>query len=158
MKLSKYAKGAIINAIMQDLPYVDHAAKREDIQRKLVEAMSPQAQALYAVQPNALHRDYVDTASPHDWSGGYCAVGALTAKQIAAVVKPYEEQSAMRRKARAQLESAFEAVNTLKQALDLFPEFEKYYPTEAQPTKNLPALANVVADLSTLGWPKGGAK
>jgi hypothetical protein len=36
------------------------------------------------------------------------------------------------------------------------PEFEKYFPAEDAPiSKNLPALANMVADLTKLGWPKG---
>ena len=49
-------------------------------------------------------------------------------------------------------------VFTVDKFFEAFPEFEKYLPSEAQPTKNLPALANVVADLSKLGWPKNATK
>jgi hypothetical protein len=78
----------------------------------------------------------------------------VTNDQIKAIIAPYEKQEQDRLGAERKLFAAFEGINTLKQALTTFPEFKKYYPTEAEPTKNLPALANVMADLSKLGWPK----
>jgi hypothetical protein len=78
----------------------------------------------------------------------------VTQDQIKAILAPYEEQEDERHNAESRLSHAFAGINTLKQALTTFPEFKKYYPTEEQPTKNLPALANVMADLSKLGWPK----
>lgn len=46
------------------------------------------------------------------------------------------------------------ACKTLKQARERLPEFEKYPPkdVEKSPTM-LPALANLVADLTKVGWP-----
>lgn len=35
------------------------------------------------------------------------------------------------------------------------PEAEKYLPKEAKSSTNVPAVANVVADLVKAGWPKG---
>ena len=43
-------------------------------------------------------------------------------------------------------------------AVGLGKTFKKYFPTQEKPVANLPALANVVAELSKLGWPKGTNK
>jgi hypothetical protein len=71
---------------------------------------------------------------------------------------PYETEDNKYRDAKLNLQNAIMACTTLKALETTFPEFKKYFPTETQPTKNLPALANVVADLSKLGWPKGEKK
>jgi hypothetical protein len=81
-------------------------------------------------------------------------VGDVTDEQIKEIVAPYKKEEDERSAMKHKLTHAFEGIRTLKAALKTFPEFKKYMPTEAEPTKNLPALANVMADLSKLGWPK----
>lgn len=57
---------------------------------------------------------------------------------------------------KAKLTAAIAACFTLKQAKERLPEFVKYLPTDRDSTgtSNLPAVANLVADLVQLGWPK----
>jgi len=56
--------------------------------------------------------------------------------------------------ARAALTGAVFGIRTVKAFADQFPELVKYAPEEPTMGTNLPAIANVMADLSKLGWPK----
>lgn len=154
MKLTKLTKQAIVRAIIQDIPPIDAVARAEAIKKAIVAAMSPEVRKLYKTKPDALRTDSVKYSNPFRTWGSDVPVGDVTAAQIKDIVAPYEKQADERMQAERKLEHAFSGINTLKQALTTFPEFKKYYPTEEEPTKNLPALANVMADLSKLGWPK----
>jgi hypothetical protein len=89
------------------------------------------------------------------WDTRYIIAGDVAEKDIKAICEPYKAEDETRYKAERSLAGVVEACSTLKQLKERLPEFTKYYPTEEAPTANLPALANVVADLSKLGWPKG---
>lgn len=158
MRLSKIQKQAIVRAVMQDMPPIDTTKRANDIKEAIVKAMSPEVRKLYKTKPQALRATSVEYADPFSRWSGKCVVGDVTDEQIKEIVAPYKKQEDEYHKARNRLECAFEGITTLKQAEATFPEFKKYYPTEEQPTKNLPALANVVADLSKLGWPKDANK
>ncbi len=153
MKLTKYTKQAIVRAIIHDLPPIDKEARATAIKEAIVKTMSPEVRKLFKTNPTALRTQSVEYTNPDRWYQEV-VVGDLTKEQISAIIAPYEKQEAERREADAKLTRAFAGINTLKQALTTFPEFKKYYPTETEPTKNLPALSNVIADLSKLGWPK----
>jgi hypothetical protein len=154
MKLNKYAKQAIVRAILQDVPPIDKEARAVAIKEAIIKAMGPEVRKLFKSNPTALRTDQVMYANPLRTWGYDVVVGDVTRDQIKAILAPYEKQEEERCNAESRLSHAFAGINTLKQALTTFPEFAKYYPTEAEPTKNLPALANVMADLSKLGWPK----
>lgn len=155
MKLNTYTKDAIIRAIMNDVPKPDQAKAKADIQAAAVKAMSPLVRKVYKEQSAALRTHRI---SSWDLDFDYSFDIVCGDVNMDPIMKPYVEARDQRRKARSQLEGAVRACSTLKQLEATLPEFKKYYPTEAQPTKNLPALANVVADLSKLGWPKGKEK
>jgi hypothetical protein len=72
--------------------------------------------------------------------------------------KAYKDEDEKRQRTYYQLKSAIESCTTIKQLNDRLPEFKKYFPTVEKPVANMPALTNVVADLSKLGWPKGESK
>lgn len=158
MNLTKFHKQAIVRAIMQDTPPLDRAKWATEIKDAIVKAMSPEVRKLYKTKPHALRTASVPYTDMHRHWGDGTIVGDVTAAQIKEITAPYAKIIEERREMENKLTAAFEGIRTLKQAESTFPEFKKYYPTEAQPTKNLPALANVVADLSKLGWPKGTAK
>jgi hypothetical protein len=153
MKLTKLHKEAIVRAVMQDIPAIDKVKRGEDICAAIVKAMSPEVRKLYKTKPEALRRMSVPYTNQYsNWHE--VVVGDVTKEQIEVITAPYKKQEQERSDMHRKLTGAFEGINTLKQALTAFPEFKKYYPSEAEPTKNLPALANVAADLSKLGWPK----
>lgn len=64
-------------------------------------------------------------------------------------------QNDARNAMRGKLEAIISRCSTLKVAKERLPEFEKYLPADrdGHGTTNLP-VANVVADLINLGWPK----
>lgn len=53
------------------------------------------------------------------------------------------------------LTNSIAGLRTRKAFVAMFPELEKYAPAEPTMGTNLPAIANVMADLTKLGWPKG---
>lgn len=154
MKFNKFITQAIVRAIIQDIPPIDKEARALAIHTAIVKAMSPGVRKLFKTHPAALRTASVKYTNPFRQWGNDVTVGDVTEEKITEIIKPYETQEQEREDAQHKLAAAFGGINTLKQALTTFPEFKKYYPTEAEPTKNLPALANVMADLSKLGWPK----
>ena len=159
MKLGKWDKEAIVNAIMADVPKVDKKKRKEEIQAAIVKAMSPEARKLYKTCPEALRTYCIgDLIYDGTWGSRDVIVGDVNDEKRSAIVKPYKDEDQKRYDTKQSLKAAIMACSTLKQLKERLPEFEKYYPSEAKPVANLPALANVVADLSKLGWPKGEKK
>lgn len=157
MKLTKYQKEGIVRAIMNDVPKPDKSKRHAAVQAAVVKAMSPECRKVYNKTPSALitqHTGYA-TYDECNYSTQSIVVGDVPKEKVRAILKPYEDEDEAHSKARRQLKAAVDGCSTLKQLETTLPEFKKYFPTEEAPTKNLPALANVVADLSKLGWPKG---
>ena len=156
MKLNTYTRAAIVRAIMSDVPKPDKTKRHAAVQAAIVKAMSPECRKVYNKTPRALATQYLGdtTYDGCNWHTREVFVGDVPKEQLNEIVKPYEDEDGAHYEAYTQLESAIKGCSTLNALKKAFPEFEKYLPTEAQPTKNLPALANVVADLSKLGWPK----
>jgi hypothetical protein len=167
MKLNKFHKQAIVRSIMADVPKVDKDKRRAAIQAEVVKLMSPAVRKIYNTIPSALRKQHVGDLiyngtnwNERDIIAGDVAekdiiAGDVAEKDIKAICEPYKAEDETRYKAERSLAGVVEACSTLKQLKERLPEFTKYYPTEEAPTANLPALANVVADLSKLGWPKG---
>ena len=161
MRLDKYAKQAIVKAIMADVPKPDKVKRRADLQAAIVKAMSPDVRKVFKSTPGALKVDYFNDLlyDGMTWSTRELVVGDVPEGKLKELTKPYRDEDEAIRNAKAKLEGAIEGCNTRKALMTRLPEFEKYYPAEDAPmSKNLPALANVMADLSKLGWPKGKTK
>lgn len=157
MKLNRFQKQAIVRAIMADVPGSDKVKRRTAIQAEVVKLMSPAVRKVYNTTPSALRTQYVGDLCYDgcSWTSRDVIAGDVAEEDIRAICEPYKAEDAARSKAECSLAGVVEACSTLKQLKERLPEFTKYYPTEGAPTANLPALANVVADLSKLGWPKG---
>ena len=159
MRITKWDKQAIVKAVMADVPMPDKKKRKEELQAAVVKAMSPEARKLYKNCPEALRTQCIGELI-HDgtWSSRDIIVGDVKDATVKELKKKYEAEDQKINEARWALKGAIEACTTLKQLNDRLPEFKKYFPTVEKPTANLPALANVVADLSKLGWPKGEKK
>jgi len=68
-----------------------------------------------------------------------------------------QEQCNRRHDLESKLTSTINGCSTLKQALELMPEFEKYLPSEEAKTASLPMVSGMVAELMAAGWPKAAA-
>jgi hypothetical protein len=149
MQLTDYHRQAIIACIMAELPKVDEEKLRQDIQAALVKAMSAPVRKVYRENPKALRdaRFYeCDTGLRHSRS---FVVGDADSD---AVLKPFKEAAQARAAIESKLTAAIKACRTRKQFVDQFPEFSAYAPAEPGKSSNLPAVANVVADMMKLGW------
>ena len=155
MKLSKMTKEAIVRAIWNEVPEVDHKARKVAIQAALVELFTPEVKALYKTQPGALKVEYCNCLG---YSGSYedrcVTVADLTEEQINSVLDPYTEEDAARTRAKDKLKELVMGCSSRKQLVNLLPECEKYLPAEASTDRSLPVVANVIADMTKLGWPK----
>ena len=158
MKLTKYTKQAIVSRILNDVPKPDDNTLKADIQAAMVKAMTPGMRKLYKTKPTALK---IERISGYDVGASWAfdvIVADVRDMDVREVLKPFKAAHEERKRVREQLRFAIETCTTLKQLNERLPEFSRYYPTAEKPTANLPALANVVADLSKLGWPKQGAQ
>lgn len=160
MRLDKYTKASIVKAIMDDVPQPDKVKRRATLQAAIVKAMSPECRKVYNKTPSALRTYHVgDTLYDGcSWSSRDVIAGDVDGKTIDEMIKPYRDEDTERHNTKCKLKGVVEGCSTLKRLQTLLPEFKKYFPTEQQPTKNLPAVANVVADLTKLGWPKKETK
>jgi len=161
MKLTKYDKQAIVKAIMADVPKPDKNKRRADLQTAIVKAMSPAVRKVFRESPGALKTHYFNDLvyDGMNWSTRAIVIGDVSEDKLKELTAPYKAEDDAIRSAKAKLEGAIEGCTTRKALMTRLPEFEKYYPAEDAPmSKNLPALANVMADLSKLGWPKGATK
>jgi len=153
MKLTKYDRQAIVRAIMNDVPKPDKTKRADKIQTAIVKVMSPDVRKVYNKTPNALIRYYVGNLIS-DYGQREIVRGDVGEDAINAIIQPFKDEDEARAKAGRSLQYAVDGCTTLKQLETRLPEFKKYFPTAEKPAANLPALANVVADLSKLGWPK----
>lgn len=154
MRLNSHTKQAIVRSIMADVPKPDYRKRYEEIQAAIVKAMCPEARKLYKVAPKALSEIYIgNICYGGDHYRRTVIKGDVTEDTVEAICAPYKAEDEARGAVESKLRGAIEGCSTLKQLKAALPEFEKYFPTEVQQTKGLPALANVVADLTKLGWP-----
>lgn len=159
MKIGKWEKESIVRAIMADVPKANKEKRKEELQAAVVKLMSPEVRKVYKLNPKALAKYHVGyLISDTSYNGRDIVCGDVTDKQIGELCKQYEAEEDTRKQAEYRLKAAIMACTTLKQLKERLPEFEKYYPSVEKPITTLPALANVVADLSKLGWPKGEKK
>lgn len=155
-RITKWDKEAIVKAIMADVPMPDKKKRKQELQAAVVKAMSPEARKLYKNCPEALRTQCIgELLYDGTWSSRDIIVGDVKDATVKELTKKYQEEDQKVIDARYALKGAINACTTLKQLETRLPEFKKYYPTAEKPAANLPALANVVADLSKLGWPKG---
>jgi hypothetical protein len=161
MRLDKYAKQAIVKSIMADVPKPDKTKRRADLQAAIVKAMSPDVRKVFKSSPDALKTSYFGDLMYDGvhWNTRDLVVGDVPDEKLKELAKPYRDEDKAIDEARIKLQGAIEGCTTRKALMTRLPEFEKYYPAEDAPmSKSVPALANVMADLSKLGWPKGKAK
>jgi hypothetical protein len=154
MRLDKYAKRAIASSIVADIPKPDYAKRKAAIQDAIVKEMSPEVRRIYKTKPHALaDADTNLDLGGWNYQSRLVVIGDVDSETFAQITKPYRDEDESRKSITIRIESIVNACSTLSQLHKALPEFAKYFPSETQPTKNLPAVANLVADLTKLGWP-----
>lgn len=153
MKLTSYDRQAFVRAVMNDVPKITKEDVLPKLQAELLKAMSPEARKLYRKSPKALLSDYDHYLTTERECVRYVVGDAQNVREI---LQPYKDAVEARNEIESRLQATIKAGSTLKQAKERLPEFEKYLPTERGTTgvAGLPAISNLVADLTKLGWPK----
>ncbi len=163
MKLTNHHRDTFVKAAMLDVPYVDYKEQaRALFVKTMVAKLPPKVRALW--DDNEL-RPYVKT---HQACVLFCSVSAPAPSRDDLVLGPEADaalaqlkiadmaQQETRNALAMSLRSVAYGCTTRKALLEALPEFEKYMPAETPPvSRNLPAIANVVADFTKAGWPKG---
>ena len=147
MKLANFQRSAIVRAIFQDVPLPDAKKVKEEIQLAVVKAMSPNCRRLYKTAPGALK-----TFHTYDCTHRESITLIVGDADVQEAIAPWSKAKQDYTAAKTQLTNAIQACSTVKQFNDRFPEFAKYAPKADEPIKNLPALANIVSSLVSLGW------
>ena len=156
MRITKWDKQAIVKAIMADVPKIDKDKRRKEMQEAVVKLMTPECRKVYKSMPDALRTYHAGNLLYNGLNYGSREIvrGDVSDKEIKNLEAKYQAEDKKIHEAECSLKGAIEACSTLKQLNERLPEFKKYFPTEEKPVANLPALANVVSDLTKLGWPK----
>ncbi|MHB8915387.1 MAG: Nmad5 family putative nucleotide modification protein [Thiobacillus sp.] len=163
MKLTKIDKLAFVRAVMNDVPQVDYNEMVRNL--AISDLVSRFPDEIKAIWKNPALRAYIarDThfhygRSINGFMGPSGTLSAETKAEILRLDELNSSQLATRRSLKESVQAVINGCSTLKQAKDRMPEFEKYLPSERAPvTQNLPAISNVVAELTKVGWPKNAA-
>lgn len=170
IRLDHWAKQAIVNAIMNDVPHVNYAEQQSALLTEwAVSRMPPKVHAIWTDE-NLRHyvkleRFKEGLMGPHGEeyvSAGYIPMPedqhkTLPAELLHKLVELKhlsDEQSERRRELKEKVRGLINGCSSTKQVRDTCPEFEKYLPKGENSTPNLPLVANVVAELMKEGWPK----
>ncbi len=162
MKLTNSIKRAFVRSVMSDVPKVDYDEEAKPIAMKHAKRlMNKEIWEVIEKFPN--HFDAHRTGMPDGLNSVFIRLPKNHYYILKSDVKAWAELSKVAEKSIAQdekiqaLENKIRAVvggcATLKKLREALPEFVKYMPTEQEPlSKNLPALANVVADFKAAGF------
>ena len=174
MNLNQYDRSAFVKAVMDDVPSVDYKQRALDMTIAAVLKLLPkEVRAVYKLCPEYLDKNspntpggldepYMPTPRTESGSSDYNCISKRDPETWAKLEELAELNKAQHNQRDAlenKLIAVIGACRTLKQAQERLPEFAKYLPAERGTTgvSNLP-VANVIADLTAAGWPKGNAK
>jgi len=163
MRLTKTLRDAFIRSAMNDVPKIDYKQQIIDlVTADFVNQLPPDVLKAYKKHPEYINKNYYYisecrfSTSIVRPDNGSAALTSETREKICALNELLQAQTAQHDGLRDKLTGAAYGCTTRKALATMLPEFEKYLPAENEPTsKNLPALANLVADFTKAGWPKG---
>ena len=174
MNLTKTHKEHIVHMVMQDTPRRHKLDIRDRLQVVVDEAITKRGpkgvaqlwkdkalgQYLHRTSTNAGYlrpspnARYENNAPYVSFLFNYELPASDPARaEIAAIIDDHMDECEKREQVRSQLSAALAGVRTRKQFIEQFPELEKYAPAEPGKDRAVPAIANVMAALSTMGWP-----
>ena len=165
MRLTKTIRKAFVRAAMDDVPSIDYQEMARQLVVKTIDETMPECIKSAVTNPIIapwIHMGTIDMPYPlrdimYYNKGIYLIIEKehpLVWDALKKLSEKEREQDAARESLRQKLRAAAESVQTRKALVALLPEFEKYLPAAIEEAKNLPAVANLVADFVTAGWPK----
>ena len=167
MKLTRTDKDAFISAVIQDIPKVDYqeqyrALLQEDAIAQLpakIQAIARDKELRHFLRTGVIWgRGNMSSVAVYEGHGTNFKPTPAVSEKVDQLIQLRREQGQRLEDMRLKLNAAIAPCATLKMALERLPEFAKYLPEAREKSVYLPSIANLVADLSTLGWPKDQAK
>ena len=168
MKLTNYDRDAFVASAMEDVPSIDYNAQAQKLWVETIKAALP-VDLLNAMvkYPDWFGDNYVSLPGVlQNFCTKFCANNNSRTwqkefpdlnVQIEELAAKLKLQNDSHQSLREQLRGAISRCNTLKQAEEALPEFKKYLPEDRDGDKKcrqMPVIANLVADLMNAGWPK----
>lgn len=147
MKLTNYLRDAFVRSVMQEVPAIDYDLLAKQLQDALYSGMSADVRRVYRKTPNALKVQGF-------WFSGdrYQRKSVVGDADFDLIFPQYNAVPNARDDFQHKLKKAVNGFTTVKQVRDAYPELAHHLPDEKVPTKNLPAQANLIAELVLLGW------
>lgn len=168
MRLTKLIKESFVRAVMNDTPAIDYDTMIRSSVTEWLKENTPKEIISLAKK----HPEYFNT-DDYLWLNGFGCIrfdvlprsshhqrdlAYKIQKALAELIGKKKQQDEARNTLKFKLEGTIEAFTTVKAAKAALPELAKYLPEdEEKAVKNLPAIANTIADLVAAGWPKGKA-
>lgn len=168
MRLTNTIRDAFVRAVMNDVPKIDYEEQAHKLILSAAEMLFAEAfpgtdykklkdegwlQNTWFSTPRGLRNFYV-FAPDNCTQLNTPELSQKLAELGTAAIEQEKRCSELEQK----LQSVAYSVTTREALAKALPEFEKYLPdTPGAVTKNLPAIANLVADFITAGWPKDRA-
>lgn len=162
MRLSKAIKDQIVRAIMADVPNVDYRQQARCLIREYnIGRLPKEVRALIGTKNEPFIRTNYQSFAGAFQLGSFQVFwtneGDLnidckeTSRKLIALCEKHNQQASERKQLKAKLEATLINISTLKRAIEVLPEFEKYFPSEKAPTPNLPATKELVDSFRNAG-------
>lgn len=182
MNLNNSIREAIVRSVIADIPRKHTKDLEERLQKIVDQDIAKNAPKPLAtmwkdlglrpyINDSHVHCGYLSTDKgyfyelertflhiPSSRHGNRYTLSAAGQKEYDETITVAREEAKSIKEAQSKLEGALAAMRTTKQFKAAFPELEKYAPKEDVKTGFPVAIANVVADLSALGWRKPKTK
>lgn len=157
MRLTKVMQQAFVRAAMNDVPRIDYQELIRSEVNKKVASLHKKAK-IVDIDPLRFDRQYIHLGSQSIYVNGILPSEIESIKNDPKILEYKELNTVQSKKINAlnqSLTGAISGCTTRKQAVEAFPEFEKYLPEDAgKAIRSVPALANILSDFVKAGWPK----
>ena len=167
MRLTNADREAFVRAAMDDAPKIDYSTQcKEIILGFLKETVPIDLQNMIAKYPDWFdaHRvsmpmhieDFNTRLTPKYREWNHILTDEERRNRVRELAAAAKLQSEQRAAIEIKLTSVIASCTTLKMAKEILPEFVKYLPQErdGKVIRSMPVVANLVADLMSMGWPK----
>ena len=163
MRLTTYHRAAILKAALNDVPQVDYEQLARDAAMKVAVAMLPSdVRAIWKKYGTStiftdniwLERCGIVHMKLPYLSGEHKKLEKTAREAVEEIHQLHLAQVKQMEELKVGLYGALVAITTIKALKAQLPELAKYAPTEPERSSNLPAIANVMANLMKAGWPK----
>lgn len=149
MRLNKSHKDQIYSAIVKDIPKINSNDLYNQINHEIYKGMSEECRTLFLKNPFSLHKIYPSNLGLEYHHQNFIVGDA----NFRTILKPFVKAETKRVNALNNLKHAINSCKTRQEFINRFPELSIYAPKEiSRVSKNIPAVANVVSDLISIGF------